>query len=191
MDVKFPLDNYVKYLDAATGIEKERCRLDFLRDVKLRIKEVTTRDYIDRDGQTVDYVLLFIPNEQIYAFVQENDHSIFDDGLRQHVIVCSPMTLFAVLAVVRQSIDNFTLERTSQEIMQLIGSFRKQWDEFIKKMESLGKSLTAAQNDYEALVTTRKRMLEVPLQKIEVLRGGNEAPPEGAITAATEAGGDE
>jgi len=123
--------------------------------------------------------------------VQENDHSIFDDGLRQHVIVCSPMTLFAVLAVVRQSIDNFTLERTSQEIMQLIGSFRKQWDEFIKKMESLGKSLTAAQNDYEALVTTRKRMLEVPLQKIEVLRGGNEAPPEGAITAATEAGGDE
>ena len=191
MDVKFPLDNYVKYLDAATGIEKERCRLDFLRDVKLRIKEVTTRDYIDRDGQTVDYVLLFIPNEQIYAFVQENDHSIFDDGLRQHVIVCSPMTLFAVLAVVRQSIDNFTLERTSQEIMQLIGSFRKQWDEFIKKMESLGKSLTAAQNDYEALVTTRKRMLEVPLQKIEVLRGGNEAPPEGSITAATEAGGDE
>ena len=75
--------------------------------------------------------------------------------------------------------------------MQLIGSFRKQWDEFIKKMESLGKSLTAAQNDYEALVTTRKRMLEVPLQKIEVLRGGNEAPPEGSITAATEAGGDE
>ncbi len=191
MDVKFPLDNYIKYLDAATGIEKERFRLDFLRDVKLRIREITTRDYISSEDNTVDYVLLFIPNEQIYAFVQENDHTLFDDGLRQHVIVCSPMTLFAVLAVVRQSIDNFALERTSVEIMRLLGSFRKQWDEFIKKMESLGKSLAAAQNDYETLVTTRRRMLEVPLQKIELLRGGHKAPPTGAITEAAETGGGE
>ncbi len=189
MDVKFPLDNYIKYLDAATEIEKERFRLDFLRDVKLRIREITTRDYISSDDNTVDYVLLFIPNEQIYAFVQENDHTLFDDGLRQHVIVCSPMTLFAVLAVVRQSIDNFALERTSLEIMRLLGSFRKQWDEFIKKMESLGKSLSAAQNDYEALVTTRRRMLEVPLQKIELLRGSKETPPAGAIGDAARNGG--
>jgi len=191
MDVKFPLDNYIKYLDAATEIEKERFRIDFLRDVKLRIREITTRDYISSDDNTVDYVLLFIPNEQIYAFVQENDHTLFDDSLRQHVIVCSPMTLFAVLAVVRQSIDNFALERTSLEIMRLLGSFRKQWDEFIKKMESLGKSLNAAQNDYETLVTTRRRMLEVPLQKIELLRGSKETPPAGAITEAAETGGGE
>jgi len=171
MDVKFPLDNYMRYLDAATEIEKARHKADFLRDVKLRIKEITTREYINSEDHTLDYVLLFIPNEQIYGFIQEQDQSIFDEGLKQHVIVCSPMTLFAVLAVVRQSIDNFALEKTSLEILQLLGTFRKQWEEFVKRMEGLGKSLHAAQADYEALVTTRRRMLEAPLQKIESLRG--------------------
>ncbi|HOT97601.1 MAG TPA: DNA recombination protein RmuC [bacterium] len=174
MDVKFPLDNYVRYLDATTEVEKARHKADFLKDVKQRIKEITTRDYISSEDNTVDYVLLFIPNEQIYGFIQEQDHTLFDDGLKQHVIACSPMTLFAVLAVVRQSIDNFALERTSLEILRLLGNFRKQWDEFIKRMEGLGKSLNAAQADYEALVTTRRRMLEVPLQKIEALRGGTD-----------------
>jgi DNA recombination protein RmuC len=190
MDVKFPLDNYIKYLDAASEIEKERYKSDFLRDVKLRIKEITTRDYINNEDNTVDYVLLFIPNEQIYGFVQEQDHTLFDEGLKQHVIVCSPMTLFAVLAVVRQSIDNFALERTSLEILRLLGTFRKQWDEFIKRMENLGKSLNAAQNDYEALVTTRRRMLEAPLQKLEALRGENEKPQAGALPSASQTGGD-
>ena len=191
MDVKFPLDNYIKYLDATSEPERERHKADFLKDVKLRIKEITTRDYINSDDSTVDYVLLFIPNEQIYGFVQEHDHTIFDDGLKQHVIVCSPMTLFAVLAVVRQSIDNFALERTSLEILRLLGAFRKQWDEFVKRMESLGKSLNAAQSDYEALVSTRRRMLEAPLQKIELLRGMNEAAPGNADAAAALPGADD
>ncbi len=171
MDVKFPLDNYLRYTEATSATDKAKYRADFLRDVKNHIKQISTREYIDPDKNTVDYVLLFIPNEQIYAFVQEQDSTIIDEGLRQHVIICSPMTLFAVLAVVRQAIDNFALEKTSQEILQLLGAFKKQWEEFIKKMEGLGKYLTSAMNEYESLVTTRKRQLEIPLQKIESLRG--------------------
>ena len=191
MDVKFPLDNYLRFLDAPTEIERERYKSDFLRDVKMRIREITTREYINCDENTVDYVLLFIPNEQIYGFIQEQDHTLFDDGLKQHVIVCSPMTLFAVLAVVRQAIDNFSLERTSMEILRLLGAFRKQWDEFIKKMDNLGKSLQTAQNEYEALVTTRRRMLEAPLQKIEVLRGEHALPQVAGTSSAADPAGEE
>ncbi len=170
MDVKFPLDNYLKYLEAGSDSERDRCKADFLRDVKLRIREITGRAYISPEEHTVDYVLLFIPNEQIYAFIQEHDQEIFEQGLKQHVIVCSPMTLFAVLAVVRQAVDNFALEQTSQEILRLLAAFKKQWEEFIKRMDSLGKSLGAAQADYDALLSTRRRQLEAPLQKIEALR---------------------
>lgn len=177
MDVKFPLDNYLRYTEAESASDRTKFKADFIRDVKARIKEITSREYIDREQNTVDYVLLFIPNEQIYAFVQEQDPTILDDGLRQHVIICSPMTLFAVLAVVRQAIDNFALEKTSQEILQLLGAFKKQWFEFVKKMDSLGKNLNSAMNDYEALLTTRKRQLEAPLQKIDALRSNRELAP--------------
>ena len=68
MDVKFPIDNYVRYLDAATDTERDAARLAFVRDVRNRLKEITTRDYIEA-GRTVDHVLLFIPNESVYAFI--------------------------------------------------------------------------------------------------------------------------
>lgn len=176
MDVKFPLDNYIKFLEAESQSEKAKFRNDFLRDVKARIKEVTTREYINPEQNTVDYVLLFIPNEQIYAFIHEQDSSILDDGIKSKVVFCSPVTLFAVLAVIRQAIDSFALEQTSTEILSLLGAFKKQWIEFLKKLEVLGRRIGDAQKEYESLATTRRRQLERPLNRIESLRTGRGIP---------------
>lgn len=185
MDVKFPLDNYLKFLEAKSEPEKAKYRTDFLRDVKARIKEVATRDYINPEQNTVDSVLLFIPNEQIYAFIHEQDGSILDDGIKIGVVFCSPLTLFAILAVIRKAVDNFALEQTSNEILSLLGAFKKQWDEFLAKLELVGKRIGDAQKEYEALTTTRRRQLEKPLNKIEDLRmqrglpvaGDQDSPP--------------
>jgi DNA recombination protein RmuC len=170
MDVKFPLDNYLRYLEAESEVEKTKFRGDFLRDVKARIKEVTTREYINPEQNTVDSVLLFIPNEQIYAFIHEQDHSVLDEGIKHGVVFCSPVTLFAILAVVRKAVDNFALEQTSNEILSLLGTFKKQWEEFLGKLELVGKRIGDAQREYEALTTTRRRQLEKPLSRIEDLR---------------------
>jgi DNA recombination protein RmuC len=170
MDVKFPLDNYIKFLETDLESEKVKFRNSFMRDVKARIKEVTTREYINPEQNTVDYVLLFIPNEQIYSFIHEQDSSILDEGLKNRVIFCSPITLFAVLAVIRQSVENFALEKTSNEILSLFGIFKKQWGEFLKKLELLGKRIEDTQREYELLTTTRRRQLERPLNKIDDLR---------------------
>jgi DNA recombination protein RmuC len=184
MDVKFPLDNYLKFLQADSSPDKEKFRKDFLKDVKARIKEVTTREYINPEQNTVDYVLLFIPNEQIYAFIHEQDSSIFDDGIKNKVVFCSPITLFAILAVIRQAVDNFALEQTSNEILSLLGLFKKQWGEFTKKFEMLGRKIGETQREYEALTTTRRRKLEIPLNKIEDLRTQRGLP----VTTDEEAG---
>ena len=176
MDVKFPLDNYLKYLDAKSEPERAKYRTDFLRDVKARVKEVATRDYINPEQNTVDSVLLFMPNEQIYAFIHEQDSTILDDGIRQGVVFCSPLTLFAVLAVIRKAVDNFSLEQTSNEILSLLGDFKKQWGEFQGKLELVGKRIGDAQKEYEALTTTRRRQLEKPLNRIEDLRTQRNLP---------------
>ena len=177
MDVKFPLDNYVKLLEAPSEVEKSKFRNKFLRDVKARIKEVTTREYINPEQNTVDYVLLFIPNEQIYAFIHEQDSSILDNGIKNRVVLCSPLTLFAVLAVIRQAVDNFALEQTSNEILSLLGAFKKQWDAFIKKLDLLGKRIGDSQKEYESLMSTRRRQLERPLNKIEDIRTERQISP--------------
>ncbi len=176
MDVKFPLDNYLRFLETNLELEKVKFRNDFLRDVKARVKEVTTREYINPEQNTVDYVLLFIPNEQIYSFIHEQDSSILDEGIKNRVIFCSPITLFAVLAVIRQAVDNFALEKTSNEVLSLLGLFKNQWGEFLKKLDLLGKRIEDTQKEYELLMTTRRRQLERPLNKIDDLRSQKGLP---------------
>jgi DNA recombination protein RmuC len=182
MDVKFPLDNYMKFLEAASDTERLKFRNDFLRDVRARIKEVTTREYIDPEQNTVDCVILFIPNEQIYGFIHEQDSTIFDNALRNKVVLCSPINFITVLAVIRQAVDNFALERTSAELLSLFGRFKKQWDEFLYRLEMLGKRIGDALKEYDNLMTTRRRQLESPLEKIEnarIKQGLPIAPEEG------------
>ncbi len=170
MDVKFPLTNYLNYLNADNEQEREYYKNLFLKDVRKRIKEVTTRDYINPADHTVDYVIVFIPNEQVYAFINEHDISILDEALKNKVILCSPITLYAVLAVIRQAVDNFRLEQTAAHILSLLKDFSKQWERFKEAMERMGKRLDDAKNEYTKLVTTRTNQLERPLRKIENVR---------------------
>lgn len=174
MDVKFPLNNYLRFLDAPSDAERERLRRDFLKDVRLRLKEVTTRDYVG-DG-TVDCVLLFIPNEQVYAFIQEHDRTLLDDALRDKVVCCSPLTLYAVLAVIRQAVDNFRLSQTSHEILTRLQAFRKQWDRFVDQMEKAGRAVRAAGNAFDELEGTRRRQLDRELDRIDDLHRRSAMP---------------
>ncbi|MBM3939461.1 MAG: DNA recombination protein RmuC [SAR202 cluster bacterium] len=190
MDVKFPLDNYLGYLAAQSDGDREARKAAFLRDVRARVREVTGREYIDPEGGTVDYVLLFIPNESLYAFIHEQDTGVLDAALRSRVICCSPMTLFAVLAVVRQAVDTFALQRESEQIVALIGRFNEEWAKFNGSLELIGRRLASTQKAFDEAVGPRKRRLQRPLDRIEALRqqrGIDVAPgeePDLALVAA-------
>jgi DNA recombination protein RmuC len=191
MDVKFPFDNYLRYLEAKGEADQQRYREQFLRDVRARVKEVATRDYINPAENTVDYVLLFIPNEQIYAFIHELDRAVLDEALKNKVILCSPLTLYAILAVIRQAVENFNLEKTASRILSLLGSFNKQWQAFIQSMEKMGRRIEDAHKEFHQLTSTRKSQLERPLREIESLRMQRGIPVEGSLVEEKESSQEE
>ena len=170
MDVKFPLSSYLYYLNTESEVERDHHRDQFLRDVRARLKEVTVKDYINPQDGTVDYVILFIPNERVYSFVNECDPQLMDDALRAKVVVCSPFTLYAVLAVIRQAAQNFRVQGTATEMLALLGGFNKQWNMFAQSFDRMGKRIDELQGDFTALTTTRRNQLEKQLRKIEDLR---------------------
>ena len=172
MDVKFPLNHYEKYIEAETDTEKESEKKAFLKDVRNRIKEVSDRSYIDPEGGTVDYVLLFIPNESIYSFLNQEDGTLIDFSLERKIILCSPITLYAVLSLIRQAVSNFAMEQKAGEMQELVGVFRKQWGQFKLKIDSMSKSLGALTNHNEDLRGPRLRELEKPMEKISELQLG-------------------
>ncbi len=170
MDVKFPLSSYLRHLDATSDSERAEHLKTFLRDVRTRVRELSRRNYSDGAKPSVDYVLLFLPNEHLSGFIHEHDPALLDDALGQRVVMCSPLTLFAFLGVIRQAFDNFMIEQTSDEILKLVGSFKSQWGKYTESAEKVKKHLVQAHDEFDRLTTTRQRMLERPLHKIEAIR---------------------
>lgn len=167
MDVKFPLAHYENYLSAETEESQNSEKIQFLKDVKTHIKSVSSREYINPAEGTLDYVMLFIPNESIYGFINREDSHLVDYALKNNVLLCSPLTLYAVLSLIHQAARNFTMNERASEVMSLVDQFRIQWKKYVEQMDKLGRRIDGLSSDFQTLVNTRTRGLEKPLDKIQ------------------------
>ncbi len=184
MDVKFPMASYLRYLEVGTNAERDVHLKRFLADVRLRVKELAKRDYAgESDTPSVDYVLLFIPNEQLTGFIHEHDAGLIDEAMGQKVVLCSPLTLFAFLGVIRQAFDNFMIEQTSDEILKLLGTFSAQWRKYNDQVDSVKKKFDQVDRAFEQLTGPRRRQLEKPLRQLDELRLQRNLPVDGELFA--------
>ncbi len=167
MDVKFPLAHYEHYLSADNDEARKQAKEAFLKAVKHHVKSVCGREYINPAEGTLEYVMVFIPNESIYGFINREGADLVDEALRNHVLLCSPLTLYAVLSLIHQAARNFTMNERASEVMALVSEFRNQWDKYVGQMEKLGNRIDGLTGDFQALTTTRTRALEKPLDRIE------------------------
>ena len=179
MDVKFPLDKYAEYINAESDALKAQAKLAFLAAVKGHVDTLAKRDYVDKSNDnTIDYVLMFVPNESISGFVHEASPSLIDDALDRKVVLCSPLTLYAFLVVIRQAADSFHTEQTAATIMQRVNQFAKQFDEYTGAVDQVSKSFGKLQNEIDSIGTggTRFKKLNVPVREIEKLRKNQGIP---------------
>ena len=166
MDVKFPITHYEQFLSTEDEPTRAAEKKQFLADIRGHVKAVSGRSYIDPAGGTVDYVLLFIPNESIYSFINQEDHELMDFALERRIVLCSPLTLYAILSLIRQSVASFAVEQRAGDLQQLVQKFSEQWVKYNEKVESVGKSLANTQKHFDDLNSTRTKALERPMDKI-------------------------
>ncbi|MFM9036213.1 MAG: DNA recombination protein RmuC [Actinomycetota bacterium] len=173
MDVKFPLDKYSEYVTATDDGVRSAAQRSFIGAVKGHIDALAKRDYINNStDNTLDYVLMFVPNESISGFVHESDPDLIDYALDRKVVLCSPLTLYAFLVVIRQAADSFHTEKTAAEIMQLVNLFQRQWGTYTEAIDKVEKSFESLQEQLASINTdgTRYKKLNAQIKKIERLR---------------------
>lgn len=170
MDVKFPLENYKNYINAKENEIKKKYEKLFISDVKNTMKSLLTRSYINPD-LTVGCVLLFIPHEEIISFVQQKSPELIEESLKNHIILCSPMSLLSVLMVVKKAVETFKIQKTSEDLIRHMNSFKKQWHLYSNSFEGLGKKIKDLEGEYETLTGTRTRQLSRIVDKISAGTG--------------------
>jgi DNA recombination protein RmuC len=176
MDVKFPFENWLKLVETTQESDRARTAAAFVRDVRARIAEVAERGYVAPSEGTLDFALLFIPNEQVMAAALELEPALVDEALGKSVILTSPATLFAVLAVVRRSVDSFRLAEAARDVVGLLTGFREAWSGYVAESQRVGQALEDAVAAFDRLRGLRTRKLDQRLAALDSLVTAEAAP---------------
>jgi len=167
IDAKFPLQSLIKYQEAEIKPEKERYLREFTSDVKQKIKQVTTRDYINPEENTVDFVILFVPNEMIFSFIYQSMHEVWNDAMKKKVILAGPFSFTAILRMIFQSYKNFSYQQNLHSIIKLINVFAKEYENFSAELDKLGTKINAVESQYNTVSITRTKKLSGVVEKIK------------------------
>ena len=171
LDSKFPMENYLKYFEAQDDNTRKIMKDAFIKNVEDRVKELEKRDYVQQSGSNaLDYVLLFIPNESVLGFIQQHKPTLIDDAVAKRVVLCSPLTLYAFLGVVRQATASFAMEQNANEVLRLLTNFGKAWASYVKNLKDIARHFDAMQKKLKAVTTGRVfTSVNKPLREIDEL----------------------
>jgi DNA recombination protein RmuC len=177
MDVKFPFENWVRLVEAEDEDARTRAATAFVRDVRARIGEVAARGYVAPAAGTLDFALLFVPSEPVLSAALDIDPGLVDEALRRNVVLASPATLFAVLAIVRRTAAALRLSAAGSELARLLVGLREAWAAHAAETERVGRALDDAARAMERLRLGRSRTVERRLAAIERVADGQGPSP--------------
>lgn len=168
VDAKFPLTNLQRMIETEDPIIKEDFKKKFESDVKKKVMEVSTRNYINPEDNTVDFVILFIPNEMIFSYIYEHMNDVWTLSTQKKVIFAGPMNFTAIIRMIRQAYTNFRYQKDIIRIVNLIKEFEKQFSRYNEEFEDLGKKIDGLTRKYAEVNTTRTNTLLKTVDKIKI-----------------------
>lgn len=174
VDVKFPYQEIQKMAMASSSTQKQAHAKQFRQDIKTKINKVA--QYINPEADTLDYAILFVPNEMIFSFINQKFPDLVDEALSKRVIMVSPFSFLIVARTVMESYRNFMIGDTLKEIVRYVDEFVDEWSKFRTQFDKYGRSIATLQTDFEALSGTRVRQMERKIKKIESYQTGSLLP---------------
>lgn len=168
IDSKFPFSNLQKMAESDDPVQKTKYDQAFRSDVKAKIKQVTTRDYINPEDNTVDFVILFIPNEMIFSYIYEKMNDIWMEAMQNKVILAGPFSFTAILRMVRQAYNNFKYQKDTQKIISYIKVFEKEFIKYSEEFQKIGERINSLNKQYELVDRTRTNQLQKAIDKIKL-----------------------
>ena len=159
VDSKFPYANLQKVTEAETEEEKANYMKKFEKDVRQKIKEVSTRDYINPDDNTVDFVILFIPNEMVFSYIYDKLNDVWKEAMEKKVVLAGPFSFTAILRMVRQAYQNFSYQKNIRQVIGHVQSFEKEFEKFQEEFLKVGERIKSLDSQYQKVSTTRVNQL--------------------------------
>lgn len=153
VDSKFPMESFVRFINAKDLETKKKSRSEFIKSVKARIDEISK--YIRPAEQTYDFALMYIPSENVYYEIltcdAEKNYGLFEYAMSKKVVPVSPSTFYAYLMSIVFGLRGYKIEQKAEKITKELSGIQNDFEKFAADFEILGKHLNYANTKYDEL----------------------------------------
>jgi len=204
VDAKVPLEQFLEAQAAPDDTSRVARLQGHARQVRDHMDRLAAKSYWDQLGNSPEMVVMFLPGESLFSAALQHDLTLIEHGLKQRVLLASPLTLIALLTTVAHSwrqealTENYReVARLGREFYERLATFADRFDEIRKRLDGAVQAYNEAAGSFESriLVSARRlRELEVttaaelppadPIERVpRVLKQvGLMGLPDGALT---------
>lgn len=178
IDSKVSLSAFIDYQNAG---DDEAARADALnrhvQSLRNHYKELARKDYksyIKPPKQTLNYVIMFVPNESALQLALVNDTALWREAYSKGVFITGEQNLLAVLRLIDMAWVQQEQTKNQEEILKQARLFLDRVGDFVRHFDDIAVKLDAAQQSFknakEKMLTGRLNIM-APARRLADMSG--------------------
>ncbi len=178
VDAKAPLDSY---LDAVGAVDDGAARLKLIghaRQLRVHVDKLAAKSYWESLGNTPDFVVLFLPSDQLLSAALEHDAGLMEHAVASRVLLATPVTLIALLRSVAYGWQQQSLADNARRIADLGREMQDRLSRFAEHLAKVGRGLETAVDAYNASVGSFESRVLVTGRRFQELEVAGRPVPE-------------
>ena len=154
IDSKVSLTAYTDYVGADDPKKREDALQRHIRSVQAHVDELVKKDYSAylRKGDSVDFVVMFIPNDPSYQAALQGDSGLWNRAFEKRILIVNPFNLMTLLYIIKVAWNRMAQERNQQEIVKTAETLLARVQRFFAAFDDVGRQLESTGKKYEAAV---------------------------------------
>jgi DNA recombination protein RmuC len=178
IDCKVSLDAFLDASAAAEDHERKVCLTRHAKQVRARAGELSSKAYWNQFKNSPEYVVMFLPGEAFLYAAVEQDGTLIEDCLQNHVIVATPTTLIALLKAIEFGWRQQQVAENAEEIRKHGKDLYDRIVVLATHFQKLGSSLESSVKCYNDALGSLESRVMVTARKISELgaRSDKELP---------------
>lgn len=169
VDAKAPLEAFLDAQEMPDEDARTAKLQAHARQVREHMDKLGSKAYWDQLGNSPEIVVMFLPGETLFSAALQQDLTLIEHGLRQKVLLASPITLIALLTTVAHTWRQEALTENYREVAELGKEFYERLATFIEHFEDVRKKLDGAVQAYNKAAGSFETRVVVSARKLKEL----------------------